>query len=63
MPDREELLARGHTLVETHGITGFRSYDARIVAAMQTYGVAKLLTFNAQHFRSFPITILDPAAV
>lgn len=44
------------------GITGIRSYDARLVAAMQTYGIERLLTFNAEHFRRFSITIVAPAS-
>lgn len=59
-PDREELLPRWHDLVRGLGITGIRSYDARLVAAMQTYGIVRLLTFNAEHFRKFPVTIVDP---
>jgi predicted nucleic acid-binding protein len=62
LPDREELLPSWHDLVRTLGITGVRSYDARLVAAMQTYGIVRLLTFNADHFRRFSITIVDPAS-
>ena len=62
LPDREELLPRWHDLVRRLGITGIRSYDARLVAAMQTYGIERLLTFNAEHFRRFSITIIDPAS-
>jgi hypothetical protein len=29
---------------------------------MQSYGITRLLTFNATHFRALPITILDPAS-
>src|SRR5258708_20673569 len=39
LPDREELLACWHALVKTLGIKGLKSYDARIVAAMQTHGI------------------------
>jgi predicted nucleic acid-binding protein len=63
LPDREELLPRWHDLVRTLGITGIRSYDARLVAAMQTYGIERLLTFNAEHFRRFSITIISPASL
>jgi predicted nucleic acid-binding protein len=63
LPDREELLPRWHDLVRTLGITGIRSYDARLVAAMQTYGIERLLTFNAGHFRQYSITIVDPASL
>ena len=37
------------------------SYDARIVAAMNTYGITEILTFNAPDFCRFPgLAILDP---
>lgn len=61
LPDREELSSHWQTLVETYGVTGFRAHDVRLVAAMQTYGITRLLTFNAVHFRDLPVTILDPA--
>jgi predicted nucleic acid-binding protein len=63
LPDRAELLAGWHNLVKTLNIKGLKSYDARLVAAMQTYSIAQLLTFNAGDFKGFPITIVDPASV
>ena len=63
LPDREDLLARWHDLVKTLGITGLRSHDARLVAVMQSYGITRLLTFNADHFAIFPITVIDPASL
>jgi predicted nucleic acid-binding protein len=62
LPDREELSRLWQGLVEAHGVTGFRAHDVRLVAAMQSYGISRLLTFNAAHFRSLPVTILDPAS-
>jgi predicted nucleic acid-binding protein len=50
-------------LVKTLDIKGFRSHDARLVAAMESYGVARLLTFNAEHFKRFAITVVDPGSV
>jgi hypothetical protein len=61
--DREELSNLWQTLVETHAVIGFRAHDVRLVAAMQSYGIAQLLTFNAGHFRGLPITVLDPATL
>jgi predicted nucleic acid-binding protein len=61
LPDREQLASLWQALVEAHGITGFRAHDARLVAAMQSYGLDRLLTFNSAHFRGLPVTILDPA--
>jgi predicted nucleic acid-binding protein len=63
LPDREDLLTRWHDLVRTLGITGVRSYDARLVAAMQGYEITLLLTFNADHFNGFPVTAIDPASL
>jgi predicted nucleic acid-binding protein len=33
----------------------------RLIVVPQTYGITRILTFNAGDFRSLPITILDPA--
>ena len=63
LPDREELFTRWHELVATLGITGLRSYDARLAAAMQCYGISRLLTFNGQDFTLVPVTVVDPASV
>ncbi len=61
--DREDLSSLWQDLVEKHNVTGFRAHDIRLVAAMQSYGIAHLLTFNAIHFRGLPITVFDPAAI
>ncbi len=63
LPDREDLSARWHDLVKAHGITGFRAHDARLVAAMQSYGIARLLTFNGKDFAGAGVTVIDPASV
>src|SRR5437588_57600 len=63
LPDRDDLTSRWQTLVETHRVTGFRAHDVRLVAAMQCYGIDRLLTFNVTHFRALPVTIVDPAAL
>ena len=63
LPDREELLARWHELVATLGITGLRSYDVRLAAAMQCHGMTRLLTFNGADFKSLPVTVVDPHSV
>jgi predicted nucleic acid-binding protein len=62
LPDREELSTVWQGLVEAHGVTGSRAHDVRLVAAMQSYGITRLLTFNVQDFRNLPVTVLDPAA-
>jgi predicted nucleic acid-binding protein len=62
-PDLQQLSGIWQSLVEAHGVTGFRAHDVRLVAAMQSYGITRLLTFNVAHFRGLPITVLDPATV
>jgi predicted nucleic acid-binding protein len=63
LADRAELLGCWHALVNSLGIKGLKSYDARLAAAMQTYGISRLLTFNATDFKGFSITIIDPASL
>jgi predicted nucleic acid-binding protein len=63
LPDRPDLCLIWQELVEKHIVTGFRAHDVRLVAAMQSYGITRLLTFNATDFRSLPVAILDPATV
>jgi predicted nucleic acid-binding protein len=62
LPDRPDLPDRWHELVSTNAITGFRSHDARLVAAMQCYGVSRLLTFNGADFQKLGVAVIDPAA-
>jgi predicted nucleic acid-binding protein len=61
--DRADLLDTWQALVKALAIKGLKSYDARLVAAMQTHGIARLLTFNANDFKGFSINIIDPASV
>jgi predicted nucleic acid-binding protein len=63
LPDRDELSRLWQVLAETHGVTGFRAHDVRLVAAMQSYGITRLLTFNVAHFRGMPVTIVDPVSL
>jgi predicted nucleic acid-binding protein len=63
LPDREELSGIWQELDEKHGVTGFRSHDVRLAAAMQSYGITRLLTFNAKDFHGLAVIILDPASV
>jgi len=60
LPDRDDLPARWHELVNSRQIKGFRSHDARLAAAMQCYGICRLLTFNGKDFKDLPITAIDP---
>jgi predicted nucleic acid-binding protein len=59
LPDRTDIVESWQNLVTTHDIKGSKSHDARLVAAMLTYGIDRLLTFNVNHFKAFPITTID----
>jgi predicted nucleic acid-binding protein len=51
-------------LVKQHQVSGKQVHDAHLVAAMQVYGLQKILTFNGDDFRRYPgITVLNPADV
>jgi predicted nucleic acid-binding protein len=63
LADQPTLFAEWETLVVAHACHGRVSYDARLVAAMRTHGIIRLLTLNAADFARFPgLTILDPAS-
>jgi predicted nucleic acid-binding protein len=63
LPDLDDLVVLWHNLVKKLGVTGIKSHDIRLVAAMQSHGITTLLTFNVNHFRNCPITVLDPATL
>lgn len=63
LPDRPDLVTAWHLLVKSLGIKGFKAHDARLAAAMQTYGITRLLSFNGGDFVGLPITVIDPASV
>jgi predicted nucleic acid-binding protein len=61
LPDLPNLFDEWEALVVAHTCHGRVSYDARLVAAMRTYGINRLLTLNGADFARFPgIIILDP---
>ena len=62
IPDVSMLFPEWEALVVAHACHGRVSYDARLVAAMRTHGITRLLTINTTEFARYPsITILDPA--
>ncbi|MBI2804549.1 MAG: type II toxin-antitoxin system VapC family toxin [Planctomycetes bacterium] len=63
LPDRADLVDHWLALVLANSIHGLKSHDARLIAAMQTHGIARILTFNTQDFRGFSVTILEPSSV
>ncbi|MBL8798848.1 MAG: type II toxin-antitoxin system VapC family toxin [Planctomycetia bacterium] len=63
LPDRADLCSIWQELVERQVVMGVRAHDVRLVATMQSYGITRLLTFNAADFQGFAVVVLDPAAV
>lgn len=64
LADKSTLYAEWEALVTSHGILGKPAHDARLVAAMQTHGVSRLLTLNVRDFARFPgIVAIDPGSV
>jgi predicted nucleic acid-binding protein len=52
------------TLVKAYSIRGKRVHDARLVAAMLTYDVTHLLTFNTDDFLAYSaITVILPTPI
>lgn len=48
-------------LVTSFSVSGKKSHDARLVAAMKVHGVNQLLTFNVEDFRRFDgIEVIHP---
>jgi predicted nucleic acid-binding protein len=63
LPDRDDLVGRWHELVRSLAITSFRSHDARLVAAAQSYGITEMLSFNGSDLKGWPITVIDPKSI
>jgi len=63
LPDQSDLPRRWQALVEKFAIRGFRAHDVRLVAAMECYGIGRLLTFNGSDFKGFAITVVDPSLI
>ncbi len=54
LPDVPAIYPEWRRLVVAHSVSGVRVHDARIVAAMNVYGVSNLLTFNGPDFARYP---------
>jgi predicted nucleic acid-binding protein len=64
LADQVNLFTEWEALVVAHDCKGKVAHDARLVAAMHTHGITRLLTFNGPDFHRYPgLTILDTAAV
>lgn len=62
--DTDTVYAEWRRLVTGHAVSGKKSHDARLDAAMKVHGVTRVLTFNVQDFRRFEgIAVIHPEDV
>jgi predicted nucleic acid-binding protein len=61
LPDVPAIYPEWRRLVVAHSVSGVQVHDARIVAAMNVYGISNLLTFNGPDFARYPgIHVVHP---
>jgi predicted nucleic acid-binding protein len=61
LPDVRAIYPEWRRLVVAHSVPGVRVHDARLVAAMNVYGISNLLTFNGPDFTRYPgIHVVHP---
>jgi predicted nucleic acid-binding protein len=59
--DPPDLLIQWRNLVNTHAISGAKSYDARLAAVAISLKLSGFMTYNVKDFTPFPITLVNPA--
>lgn len=60
--DPPELYDEWRRLIVDHGVSGKKSHDARLVAAMKVHGITQIVTFNTDDFaRHSGIDVIHPA--
>ncbi|MFN0111897.1 MAG: type II toxin-antitoxin system VapC family toxin [Blastocatellia bacterium] len=60
-PDTLAAFIEWKRLLVTYSVSGVQVHDARLVAAMNVYGISHILTFNGNDFKRYSmITITDP---
>jgi predicted nucleic acid-binding protein len=63
LPDNDRIHEIWKALVLKHSVRGAQVHDARLVAAMMSHGVQRLLTFNGKDFRRYGIDVVEPQQV
>jgi predicted nucleic acid-binding protein len=62
--DTPALFPQWERLVTQHQVVGKNAHDARLVAAMNVHGIARLLTFSTQDFQRYQgIVLLSPQQI
>lgn len=63
LTETRDLYTAWESLVIQHRVTGKQTHDARLVAAMQSYSLNSILTFNTGDFKRYPGIEVHPADV
>ncbi|HMD99143.1 MAG TPA: hypothetical protein VKM93_17680 [Terriglobia bacterium] len=53
LPEAASIFEEWERLVTTFRVCGKNTHDARIVAAMNVYGITRILTFNVRDFARY----------
>jgi len=62
LPDSDDVYPEWRRLVLTHGVSGKKTHDARLVAAMTANRITHILTFNVEDCARYAgINVLHPA--
>jgi predicted nucleic acid-binding protein len=62
--DPPELYDEWRRLIVDHVVSGKKTHDARLVAAMKVHGITQILTFNSGDFARYTgISVIHPAAL
>jgi predicted nucleic acid-binding protein len=61
LPDSPAVHPEWKRLVRDYRVQGLKTFDARLVAVMNVYGIRTILTLNAADFKRYSgIAIIDP---
>lgn len=53
LPDTGRAFQTWRRLVVEHAVKGVKVHDARLVAAVASYGVSRIVTFNVEDFKRY----------
>lgn len=53
LPDTGQAFQAWRKIVVDHAVMGVKVHDARLVAAMKSYGITRIVTFNIADFSRY----------
>jgi predicted nucleic acid-binding protein len=63
LPDSDEIYSEWRRLVVAQDVSGKKTHDTRLVAAMIVHRITQVLTFNVDDFGRYPdIQVIHPAS-